>query len=141
MMPLSVPVGKRGTGELEANTKARALTCYTLKILENEKWFPKSQAAFIAKMQDCVIEIQALCWDANNIRVDGNELRYKRRLDRQDQAAELCNRMQMYIETAKPLFKLTSKRVWYWIGLVADLRKMIRGWRDKDAQRLRPQAG
>lgn len=66
---MSVPVPKRGHGELEVNSKARALTVYTLKILENEKWFPKEQAAFIAKLQDCAIEIQALCWEANNIKV------------------------------------------------------------------------
>ena len=65
---MSVPVPNRGHGELEVNTKARALTVYTLKILENEKWFPKSQIAFITKLQDCAIEIQALCWEANEIK-------------------------------------------------------------------------
>ena len=137
---MSVPVPQRGHGELEVNTKARALTVYTLKILENEKWFPKEQAAFIAKIQDCAIEIQALCWEANSIKVDTSQERYRRRLDKQDQAAEMCNRMMMLIETAKPLFHLTSKRVRYWIGMTKDLRTMIRAWRDKDAQRLKPEA-
>lgn len=135
---MSVPVPKRGHGELEVNTKARVLTVYTLKILENDKWFPKSQIAFITKLQDCVIEIQALCWDANNIKVDGNQDRYRRRLDKQDQAAEMCTRLMMLIETAKPLFHLETRRVRYWIGLTKELRTMIRAWRDKDAQRLKP---
>lgn len=135
---MSVPVPQRGHGELEVNSKARALTVYTLKILENEKWFPKEQSAFIAKLQDCTIEIQALCWDANNIKVDGNPDRYRRRIDHQDQTAEMCNRMMMLIETAKPLFHLESKRVRYWIGMTKDLRSMIRAWRDKDAERLKP---
>lgn len=135
---MSVPVPQRGHGELEVNSKARALTVYTLKILENEKWFPKEQSAFIAKLQDCTIEIQTLCWDANNIKVDGNPDRYHRRIDHQDQAAEMCNRMMMLIETAKPLFHLESKRVRYWIGMTKDLRSMIRAWRDKDAVRLKP---
>lgn len=137
---MSVPVPKRGHGELEVNTKARVLTVYTLKILENEKWFPKEQIAFITKLQDCAIEIQALCWEANNIKVDGNPDRYSRRLDKQDMAAEMCTRMMMLIETAKPLFHLETKRVRYWVGLTKDLRTMIRAWRDKDAQRLKPQA-
>jgi hypothetical protein len=135
---MSVPVPQRGHGELEVNSKARALTVYTLKILENEKWFPKEQSAFIAKLQDCTIEIQALCWDANNIKVDGNPDRCRRRIDHQDRAAEMCNRMMMLIETAKPLFHLESKRVRYWIGMTKDLRSMIRAWRDKDAVRLKP---
>ena len=136
---MSVPIPQRSHGELEVTTKASALTVYTLRVLENEKWFPKTQSAFIAKLQDCAIEIQAFCWDANNIKVDASQERYRRRLDKQDQAAEMCNRMMMLIETAKPLFHLTSKRVRYWIGLTRDLRTMIRAWRDKDAQRLKPE--
>ena len=137
---MSVPVPKRGHGELEVNTKARALTVYTLKILENPKWFPKEQAAFIAKLQDCAIEIQALCWEANNIKVGDSMERYRRRIDKQDQAAEICNRLMMLIETAKPLFHLESRRVRYWIGMTRDLRTLIRAWRDENAQRLRPGA-
>lgn len=105
---MSVPVPQRTQGELEVNTRARILCVYTFKILENEKWFPKSQTAFITKLQDCVVEIQALCWEANNIKVDKSAERYQRRIDLQDQAAEKCNRMMMLIETAKPLFHLNS---------------------------------
>ena len=135
---MSVPVPNRSEGELEVNTKARALTVYTLKILENEKWFPKTQQAFISKVQDCVIEIQSLCWEANNIKVGSNAERYKRRIDLQDQAAEKCNRLMMLIETAKPLFHLESKRVRYWIKNTKELRNYIRGWHDKDVDRLKP---
>ena len=137
---MSVPVPNRGHGELEVNTKARALTVYTLKILENEKWFPKSQVAFITKLQDCAIEIQALCWEANEIKVNDNEQRYLRRIDLQDNAAEKCNRMTMLIETAQPLFHLQTKRTRYWINLVVTLRNLIRGWRDKDVIRLKPKS-
>ena len=139
-MRMSVPVPNRGHGELEVNTKARALTVYTLKILENEKWFPKSQIAFITKLQDCAIEIQALCWEANEIKVNGNEQRYLRRIDLQDKAAEKCNRMTILIETAQPLFHLQTKRTRYWINLVVTLRNLIRGWRDKDVIRLKPRS-
>lgn len=136
---MSVPVPNRGHGELEVNTKARALTVYTLKILENEKWFPQTQRKFIEKLQDCAIEIQALCWEANEIKVNGNELRYRRRLDLQDRAAEKCNRMTMLIETAQPLFHLRFKRTRYWIEQTVTLRNLIRGWHDKDVSRLKPQ--
>jgi hypothetical protein len=135
---MSVPVPNRGQGELEVNTKARALTVYTLKILENEKWFPQTQRRFIEKLQDCVIEIQALCWEANEIKVNGNELRYRRRLDLQDRAAEKCNRMAMLIETAHPLFHLHAKRIRYWMNLTITLRNYIRGWHEKDVTRLKP---
>lgn len=135
---MSVPAPKRGHGELEVNTKARELVVYTLIILVNEKWFPKDQSAYIAKLQDCAIEIASLCWEANNIMVGKSEERYKRRIDLQDQAAEKCNRMCMLIEIAKPLFHLTSKRVRHWIKLTTDLRGIIRNWHDGDVQRLKP---
>ncbi len=135
---MSVPVPQRSEGELEVNTKARVLTVYTLKILENEKWFPQSQKAFITKLQDCVIEIQALCWEANNIRVNGDPEKYKRRMNLQNQAAEKCNRMLMLIDTAKPLFHLESKRVRYWSAMTRELRNYISGWHTKDVDRLKP---
>ena len=46
---MSVPVPQRGHGELEVNTKARVLTVYTLKILENEKWFPKDVSVTVKR--------------------------------------------------------------------------------------------
>lgn len=135
---MSVPEPNRGEGELAVNTKCRQLVVYTLKILENEKWFPQGQKAFITKLQDCVIEIAALCWEANNIKVGEDKERYNRRITLQDQAAEKCNRMCMLIEIAKPLFALKSKRVRYWIKLTSETRSMIRAWHDKDVQRLKP---
>ena len=135
---MSVPVPQRGHGELEVNTKARILTVYTLKILENEKWFPQNQRRFIEKLQDCAIDIQALCWEANEIKVGNSKSRYQRRIDLQDMAAEKCNRMAMLVETAKPLFHLESKRVRYWLNLILTLRDIIRGWHDSDVKRLKP---
>lgn len=135
---MSVPVPKRGEGELAVNTKCRELAVYTLRITENEKWFPKTQRAYIAQLQDCVIEIAALCWEANNIKVNGDAERYLRRVSMQDRAAEKCNRLCMLIEIAKPLFHLESKRVRYWIKLTTDVRSMIRSWHDKDVLRLQP---
>ena len=135
---MSVPVPNRGEGELKVNTQARELTVYTMIVTANEKWFPQEQKAFIEKLRDTALEIQALCWEANNIRVDGSEEKYRRRISLQEQAAEKCNRMMMLIETAKPLFHLTSKRTIYWIGKTKDLRGLIRGWRENDVKRLRP---
>jgi len=135
---LSVPVGKRSEGELVVNTKARKLAVYTLKILENDKYFPRSQSVFIAKIQNCVIEIVSLCWEANNIKVGNNEDRYAERIRMQDRAASLCNRLCVLIEISKPLFHLESRRVRYWINLTVEVRNKIRAWRDNDARRLKP---
>ena len=89
-------------------------------------------------LQTCAIEIQALCWEANNIRVNDSQVEYERRLQLQKEAASKCNRMTMLIETAKPLFHLRSKRVRHWISLTLELRKSIRGWHESDVKRLAP---
>ena len=73
---MSVPVPKRGEGELEVNTKARNMTAHTFKNLENEKYFPKGQEVFINRMRECALDIQGKCWIANNIKVDDVQSRY-----------------------------------------------------------------
>lgn len=135
---MSVPSSQRKSGELDVNTKARGLTVYTFQILANPKWFPLNQSTYIGELQRCVLEIQALCWEANNIRVDDDMQRYEYRMELQDRAASKCNRMMMLIETAKPLFHLESRRVRFWIAKAKELRAIIRGWHKKDAERLMP---
>ena len=135
---MSVPVPKRGHGELEVNTKARNLTVYTLHILANEKHFPQEQAAYIDMIRETAINISALCWEANNIKVNNDMNRYMRRLSLQDQAADQCNRLCYLIEIAKQLFHLETRRVRYWLEQTTELRSYIHAWRDSNAQNLKP---
>ena len=135
---MSVPVPNRDEGELRVNTQARALAVYTIKILVNEKWFPKEQERYIQKLQDCAIEIAVLCWEANEIKVNGNAEMYYYRMELQNRAASLCNRFLCMIEIAKPLFHLTSKRVRHWVRETRKLRDLIRGWHEENATRLKP---
>lgn len=135
---MSVNKNQRKEGELQVNTDARNLCIYTLRITANPKTFPVSQASYVEKLRNTSIEICTLCWKANNIRVDGNEDRYNRRLELQNRAIDECNSMCVLIEIAKPLFHLSSKRVCYWMKLVTELRTLIRKWRNSDKQRLKP---
>ena len=124
---------------MEVSTKARDLTVYTLQILSNEKHFPQDQGAYIDMIRNTAIEISALCWEANNIKVGNDRSRYERRLNLQDQAADKCNRLCFLIEVAKPLFHLGSKRYIYWISQTTELRSYIRAWRDQNANALKPE--
>ena len=135
---MSVPVPKRGEGELEVNTKARNMTAHTFKNLENEKYFPKGQEVFINRMRECALDIQGKCWIANNIKVDDVKSRYDRRMNLQEEAADKCNEMIMLIETAKQLFHLSGKKTAYWINQYAELRAMIRSWHGKDVIKQKP---
>lgn len=135
---MSVPVNQRTQGELEVNVKARTLCVYTLKITANEKHFPVEQKAFTEKIRTASIDIYTLCWEANNIRVDGRMDRYLRRIALQETAADKCNTLCALIEIAKSLFHLSSKRCIYWIDQTVKLRAMIRAWANSDLKRLKP---
>ena len=135
---MSVPAPKRGVGELDVNTKALQMTVHTFRNLQNEKYFPKDQEVFINEMRQCALDIQRLCWMANNIKVDDIQSRYERRLDLQDRAAEKCNDMVMLIETAKKLFHLTWRKTAYWIKQYTALRSQIVAWHNSDVKRLKP---
>ena len=135
---MSVPVPKRDTGELEVNTAARQLCVYTLQITGNPKHFDQAHADVIALLRRYAIEIHALCWRANNIKVTCQS-RYEARMTAQDKAADLCNDLYAMIEVCKPLFHMASKRKVYWQGLVVKTRNLIRGWHDTDVKRLKPE--
>lgn len=135
---MSVPQPARNEGVLEINVLTCDLCNYTLKITANEKHFPLDQKSFVEKIRDCVIDIHCLCWEANNIRVAGSEERYARRIKLEAEAADLCNRLAAYINIAKPLFHLETKRTIYWMEKTLNVRNKIRAWHDSDAKRLKP---
>ena len=135
-MSVSKPLRKEG--QLEINIEARALCAYTLNITSNEKHFSVSQKSFTEKIRDAAIEIHLLCWEANNIKVNGEEDRYQRRISLEEKAADKCNRLAALIDVAKPVFHLSTKRTLYWMGLTLDLRNKIRAWHMSDSKRLKP---
>lgn len=136
---MSVPVPKRKPGELEVDTLARTLCVYTLRITGNEKTFPQNQASFSELIRRTALQIHTLCWRANNIRVDGNAMRYRARLEAQERAADLCNDLYAMIEVAKPLYHLSSRRCVFWQDQVVKVRGCIRSWSESDAKRLKPE--
>jgi len=135
---MSVSKPLRQEGQLEINVEARALCTYTLLITSNEKHFPVEQKSFTEKLRDAAIEIHLLCWEANNIKVDGNAEKYSRRIRLENEAADKCNRLAALIDVAKPVYHLSSKRTIYWMNLTLELRNKIRAWRDSDVKRLKP---
>lgn len=135
---MSVPVPKRHSGELEVNVCTRELCLYTLRILENEKIFPASQAYIIQEIRETVLDIHTTCWEANNIKVSKNMVLFEQRTSMQIHAGNACNKLYALIEIAKPLFHLRSSKASYWQSLVVKTRNKIRAWYDSDAKRLNP---
>ncbi len=136
---MSVPVNKRKESQLEVNLMARDLCVYTLQITSNEKHFPKSQDSFTQIIRLTAIHLYSLCWEANNIMVNGDIKRYEMRMELQAQALDKCNSLCALIDIAKPLFHLSSKRVKYWTMKVVELRNYIYKWHINDKKRLKPE--
>lgn len=135
---MSVPVPKRGLSRLEVNIKALELCEYTLKITSNENKFSIDQKSFVDKIRDAAIEIHLLCREANEIRVDGDEDLYNKRITLQCKAIDECIRLTSLIEISKKLFHMDTRRVVYWMDKTLEVKKLIQSWLKSDRERLRP---
>lgn len=134
---MSVPENSRTKSKLEVCVKAHDLCCYTLQITANKKIFTEEyQRSLTDRIVETAIGIHCDCWNANNIYVrDAEDYQERKRL--QEEAARKCNILLSLMDIAKPLFHLTSKRVFYWGKLTIETRNLIRAWRDSDKKRYR----
>lgn len=135
---MSVPKPKRESGKQEVNTLALQLCVHTLKITANEKVFTPEHKDVVQMARKLAIDIDKLCWRANNIKVGDNINLYYSRLDLEQQAGNMCNDLNRQILICKPLFHLPGRKVIYWSKLTVELRNKIRDWYQSDEKRLRP---
>lgn len=133
---MTVPESRRGESGLTVHQKADELAKYTLHITENDKVFDPRQAMLIGMLTESAVTIGKDLWMANNIYVrDAEDL--KQRLGLQDGAALRCNELLYLIRISGPVFHLRQRRVGHWSAMTAEVRKLARGWRDKDAARYK----
>ena len=134
---MSVPKDKRTEGQLTINTEARRICTHVLRILGNEKNFPKEQEWFTDKMREVAINIDLKCWKANNIYVSSDAL-YSKRLSLEAEAGDACTEMLELINIGKGLYHMPTKRYKYLTDQYVELRKHIRNWYKSDRERLKP---
>lgn len=134
---MSVPKDKRTEGQLIINTEARRICTHVLRILGNEKNFPKEQEWFTDKMREVAIGIDLKCWKANNIYVSSEAL-YNKRLSLEAEAGDACTEMLELINIGRGLYHMPTKRYKYLTDQYVELRKHIRNWYKSDRERLKP---
>lgn len=134
---MSVPKDKRTEGQLTINTEARRICTHVLRILGNEKNFPKEQEWFTDKMREVAINIDLKCWKANNIYVSSDAL-YSKRLSLEAEAGDACTEMLELINIGRSLYHMPTKRYKYLTDQYVELRKHIRNWYKSDRERLKP---
>ena len=135
---MSVPKPNRESGELEINTLALQLCLHTLKITENEKIYTPNHKDVVTMARRLAIDIDRLCWRANNVKVGQSKKLYSERLELQRAAGDKCNDLNRLIRICKPLFHLPGKKAMYWSKLTVELRNKIRSWYQSDEARLKP---
>lgn len=125
-----------GTKSLEALTKAEKLAVHTIKICANEKIFlPQYWDALTNDIIGTAKDIFVAAWDANNIYVNNDPIKWNRRKALQERSVGLCNRMLALILIGRQTFKLRGKKVHYWSELTVDTRNLIRAWMEADRRR------
>lgn len=103
---------------------------YTGKI-----FLPEYQTALTNDIIHTAKEIFTKAWTANNIRVGDEPRNWLERKKLQQEAARECNNLLAFIQMAKPLYHLTSKRVKYWGQKTIEVRQALRDWNAGDTKR------
>jgi len=132
---MSVPQSKRGTSKLKVITESRRLAAYTLKITQSEKNFPKRYRSFVKEeIVTVATDISKFVYTANSIRVTSED-DFARRRALQQEALDLTYTLLNNIGIWHMVNRIEGKRIDYWSGLIMEVQKLIRSWRDADFQR------
>ena len=132
---MSVPKNKRSQGKLTVIVKAYQFASYTHEICSNEKVFLKrNRWCSTMKIADTADDIAIYCELANECDVRNEEgLNERKRL--QQLALQCSSKAETLMEIAyrdnnRKKQNLLDDKFEYWVGLLVELRTLIRKWRD-----------
>ena len=128
---MSVKVCDRSQGKLEVLTKAMDFASHTIKICDNDNVFPKRHR--LSVNADIIKEVKMI---AKLINRANTKRSYAKRLELQEQALDLTNDVEIDMEIAYRTIKanFTEKKLDYWLQLLVEVRKLLKGWIKSDAQ-------
>lgn len=133
---MSVPKSQRNESKLTCIVKAEELAVYTMKIVCNEKTFPKRYRWCVTN--EIVSETRSILRKlvlANSVRVE-DEISHKARKQLQNEALAHCFALLTEINLSYKIFHLASDRVEFWTGLVVNIQRLIRTWQASDDKRF-----
>ena len=128
--------GERTQGDLTVIVKAKEMCIHTLKVTNNEKYFPKRyRLSVVNKMHDKAFEIVACLIEASEIFPKTKE-EYLFRRTKQRQAMAYCRSLMTLIDISKEMFSLGYDKASYWAKLVFEVRILTAAWLKKDEERF-----
>lgn len=132
---MSVPENLRSVPKLEVLKNARSLVIHTIKIVNNEKNFPKRYRwCFTDKLIDETMSMYKNLIMANSINVQNSEDKMLRRKYQVTALSQIYGILS-YIHISYELFGLSESKIRYWTMLAEEEKTLIRKWRDSDAAR------
>lgn len=135
---MAVPESQRADNLYNKIVKARDLAVHTIKITQNERYFPLEYRTaltndIISKAKDIFVH----AFTANEIKVDDNPEEWKERRRLQVTAVRECNELMALISIAKKTYHLRGKKVRHWIKLTKAARADLATWKTSDRKRYR----
>lgn len=138
---MSVRVGDRQQGKLQVLNKARVLKRYTLAVLKNDKYFPKSVRWMYA--QPIHQEMRAACScirRANAVRVSDtinkeNEYKYRRM-----QQVEAYAHLEALLDLVDDVYLaryISGRQAEHWTQLIVETEEYLMAWVRSDAERYK----
>ena len=138
---MSVRVGDRQQGKLQVLNKARVLKIYTLAVLKNDKYFPKSVRWMYA--QPIHQEMRAACScirRANAVRVSdtiNKENEYKYRRMQQVEAYAHLEALLDLIDDVYLARYISGRQAEHWTQLIVETEEYLMAWVRSDAERYK----
>ena len=120
---------------MEVQTKAYELAAHTIQLAGNERVVPKHHRwAMGNHLFQIAMGIAEHIDIANSLDLNVPAEREQRAVEQRLALAQTYALMTA-IHTAHELSHFDSQKQTYWIGLVLNVQKLIRGWRDSDRRR------
>lgn len=138
---MSARVGDRQQGKLQVLNKARVLKRYTLAVLKNDKYFPKSVRWMYA--QPIHQEMRAACScirRANAVRVSdtiNKENEYKYRRMQQVEAYAHLEALLDLIDDVYLARYISGRQAEHWTQLIVETEEYLMAWVRSDAERYK----
>lgn len=132
---MSVRKGDRSKGKLQVLNKARELKSYSLGIIKNEKYFPKSTRWLYASPIVEEVRLACVCIrHANSVYVTNDE-EYKYRRMEQVKAHANLDALLDLIDDAYDVGYISGKQVEYWTGLILQTDDLLKAWIKSDKEK------
>ena len=132
---MTVRKNERKPSKMEVQNKAYELAAYTIQTAGNERVVPKHHRWAIGnRLFQIAMDIAEHIDMANSLDLAVPAEREQRSLEQRNALAKTFALMTA-IHVAHELSRFDAQKQAHWIGLVLEVQRLLKGWRDSDRRR------